>query len=50
MGGGGGGREHTISTQGGGGGSQSGLREGGEVDCYYFGRGGRRTISRSKCY
>ena len=47
---GGGGREHTICTQGVVGCSQSVLREGWEVDCYYFGRGGRRTISRSRCY
>ena len=41
----GGGREHTISTQGVVGCSQSVLREWWEADCYYFGRGGRRTIS-----
>ena len=46
-GGGGGGKKHTINTEGGVGYSLSVLREGWEAECYYSGRGERRTISNS---
>ena len=39
------GGEHTIITEGGVGGSLSVLREGWEAECYYSGRGVRRTIT-----
>ena len=45
--GGGGGEKHTINTEGGVGYSLSVLREGWEAECYYSGRGERRTISNS---
>ena len=40
------GGKHTISTQGGVGCSLLVLREGWEAECYYSGRGERRTIAR----
>ena len=40
------GGKHTISTQGGGGCSLLVLREGWKAECYYSGRGERRTIAR----
>ena len=40
------GGEHNISTEGGVGRSLSVLREGWEKECYYPGRGERRTITR----
>ena len=44
---GGRGGKHTINTEGGVGYSLSVLREGWEAECYYSGRGERRTISNS---
>ena len=38
--------KHTISTQGGVGCSLLVLREGWKAECYYSGRGERRTIAR----
>ena len=40
------GGKHTINTQGGVGCSLLVLREGWEAECYYSGRGERRTIAR----
>ena len=40
------GGKHTISTQGGVGCSLLVLREGWKAECYYSGRGERRTIAR----
>ena len=40
------GGKHTIRTQGGVGCSLLVLREGWEAECYYSGRGERRTIAR----
>ena len=42
---GGGGGKHTNNTEGGVGYSLSVLREGWEAECYYSGRGVRRTIT-----